>query len=459
MFLAAQIVSIVTIISTIIGLCCKNKYNIMLFMTLSNISMFATYLLLGRHLGCLLVGGGILRTLIYFLYAKFNKKPQLVFVIFFEIYVVLLSLFLWKDFTDLFMIANLCLITYTTWQDNMAVFRIGYIASSVFLITYDISVGAYVGCVSEVIMLLVSVWALVKYDYINRIKDIVEHFYSTIAPTYEMQFKQNGNAKYIICHNINDEYNNFCYLKSPKDAEENLQEIKKTFELEGRRPAVYFQSVANENINEIVAFSKTHKLLFHDCWMKLKTGYRNKTKKCQLKGVSFRLADERDAKDLLYVFKAGFVDCSGNDVYKYSNDYYVQYKKVMENKALKEHNIYPYIGYYENQPICVLFIYVNGTNAYLCQITTLEKFRRNGVASNLINYSIQNQRKRGIENFYLVTEKYTFLETFYLKNNFEEVSQGFCFDIKKKPRLSHGDEKEAIKAPIKKPKSKNHTAA
>ena len=213
----------------------------------------------------------------------------------------------------------------------------------------------------------------------------------------------------------------------------NLQEIKKTFELAERRPTVYFRSVDNDNINEIMTFARNHKLLFHDCWMKLKTGYQGKARKCRLNGVVFRPADENDAQSLLHVFKLGFIDCSENEVYKYSNDYYEQYKKIMENKALKAHNIFPYIAYCENQPICVLFVYVNGTNAYICQITTLEKYRRNCVASNLINYSIQNQRKHGIENFYLVTEKYTFLETFYLKNNFEEVSQGFCFDIRKKP--------------------------
>lgn len=406
----------------------------MLFMTLSNISMLVTYLLLGRYLGCLLVGGATLRTFIYFAYAKFNKRPQLIFVIFFEIYFVLLSLFLWKDFKDLFMLANLCLLTYTTWQNNMAVFRIGYIFSSVFLITYDIGVGAYVGCISEVIMLVVSVWALIKFDYLNKINDLVEHFYSTIAPTYEMQIKKNGNVEYFISSNINDEYNNFCYLKSPEDFEQNVQEIKKEFELVERKPVVYFQSIENSNINEIMAFSKSHKLLFHDCWMKLKTGYQSKTKKCLLENVIFRPANEDDAQALLYVFNAGFVDCSENEVYKYSKGYYDKYKKVFEDRTLKKYNIHPYIAYWENQPISVLFVYVNGTNAYICQITTLEKYRRKGVASSLIRYSIQEQRKHGIENFYLVTEKYTFLETFYMKNNFEEVSQGFCFDIKKKPQ-------------------------
>ena len=40
----------------------------------------------------------------------------------------------------------------------------------------------------------------------------------------------------------------------------------------------------------------------------------------------------------------------------------------------------------------------------------------------------------GIEDFYLVTEKYTWLEIFYMKNNFQEISEGFCIELIEKQK-------------------------
>ncbi len=436
MFLAAQLVSIVSIITTTIGLFVKDKFKIMIWLTLTNISMLVTYLLLGRYLGCLLVGGATLRTFVYFLYAKFNKKPQLIFVIFFEIYFVIVSLFLWKDYCDLFMLANLCLLTYTTWQDNMSIFRIGYIVSGIFLVTYDIFVGAYVGCVSEVIILASSVGALIKYGHKNRIKDIVLHFYSTIAPAYNASVKGKDGVYYIYSPEINDEFNNFCYLQNPMELDKHFDDIKKELTGLNRKFAVYFQSVDDQNINFIVNQTKNYRLLFHDCWMKLRTGCQVRKIKCQLENVAFRAATEKDSEDLLNIFEAGFISCTGNEVYKYPQEYYDRYKEIFDKNALKEKHIHPYIAYINEKPIAVLFVYVNESNAYICQITTLKEYRRNGVASNLISYCIKDQRNKGVEDFYLVTEKYTYLETFYMKNNFEEVSQGFCLNYSTQTKRS-----------------------
>lgn len=429
MFLAAQIVSIITIITTTIGLFLKDKFKIMILLTLTNISMLTTYVLLGRYLGCLLVGGATLRTFIYFIYAKFNKKPQLIFAIFFEVYFVVISLFLWKDFSDLFMLANLCLLTYTTWQNNMSIFRIGYIFSSIFLITYDIFVGAYVGSVSEVILLVASIWALIKYGYINKVNDIVTFFYTTISPAYNIDITKTNDVCFIVSSKIKDEFNNFGYLINPLDFDNKLEEIKNTLTSLNRKPAVYLQTVNNQNINFIVQQTKKYKLIFHDCWMRLRTGHQVKKIKCLIEDVIFRPATENDAKELLYVFDAGFITCGENEVYKYSQEYYDKYKEILETKTLNEKHIFPYIAFDGDKPIAVLFVYVNGSNAFICQVTTLERYRRRRVASNLISYCIKDQRTKGVEDFYLVTEKYTFLETFYMKNNFEEISQGFCLDI------------------------------
>lgn len=435
MFLAAQLVSIVTIITTILGLLSKYKYQTMIWFTISNISMLVTYLLLGRFLPCLLVAGAALRTIIYFFYAKYNKKPQLILIIFFEIYFIAVSIFLWKDYVDILMLANLCLVSYTTWQNNMTVLRVGYVLSGIFLITYDAFVGAYVDIASQAVLLISAIISIIRLDCLNKIKDIVLHFYKTIRPTYEMTVEKKGNDEYYTIYSkiVNDEYNNFAYFDSLDNLEENICNANKEMIALDRRPAIYLQSKDNENINQIMGYVKGHKLLFHDTWMKLKNGYNTHPKKCLLENVVYKKAGVNDYDDAVKVFKEGFVNVSGNDVYKLTNDYVEKYEKQAKTKTFEANNITPYIAYHENKPIGVLFMYTNGANAYLCQITTLKEYRRLGVASGLIRFSIKDKKKQGVEDFYLVTEKYTFLETFYLKNNFEEISQGFCIDFSKKP--------------------------
>ena len=119
-------------------------------------------------------------------------------------------------------------------------------------------------------------------------------------------------------------------------------------------------------------------------------------------------------------------------MYKFDEEYINNYQEFLTAENFKKYNVSPYLAFYEEKPIALLFVYRNCTNAFLCQITTLEKYRRLGVATLLINRVVDIERKKGIGQFYLVTEKYTYLESFYLKNNFVEVSQGVCIDISKK---------------------------
>ena len=69
LFVIAQIVSVITIITTVLALFQKEKFKTMILFTISNISMMATYSLLGRWLSLILVGIASVRTFIYYLYA------------------------------------------------------------------------------------------------------------------------------------------------------------------------------------------------------------------------------------------------------------------------------------------------------------------------------------------------------------------------------------------------------
>ena len=148
LFVIAQIVSVITIITTVLALFQKEKFKTMILFTISNLSMMATYSLLGRWLSLILVGIASVRTFIYYLYAVKNLKPNYIVMVAFEVVLVIVSILLWEDYLDLLMLINLCMLTYMTWQDNMKLIRAGYVVSALLLITYDILVKAYVGMIS-----------------------------------------------------------------------------------------------------------------------------------------------------------------------------------------------------------------------------------------------------------------------------------------------------------------------
>ncbi len=170
-FYLAQGVSVLTILTTILGLLQNNKSKILTYLTISNITIMITYLLLGRWLSIVLVGIATIRTSIYYYYSIKNIKPNIIILIVFELSFITASIILWQDYFDLFMIANLCLLTYTTWQDNLTFLRIGYLLSGILLITYDILVQAYVNTISDIILLIFALISIIKYDIKKTNKD------------------------------------------------------------------------------------------------------------------------------------------------------------------------------------------------------------------------------------------------------------------------------------------------
>ena len=428
-FWIAQIIGILTVITTAFGLFQKEKFKTMICFMVSNLTMMATYFFLDRWLSLILVGIAMVRTFVYYLYAVKNKNPNNIVFAGFEVALIIVAIILWKDYLDLLMLINLCLVTYTTWQDDMKILRIGYIVSSILLLTYDIMVQAYVSAISETILLISSIIAFVKYNVINKIDNIVLTFYQAISNMYEINIEKKSNYYTLYSNKIDDVYNNFILVEDFSNLKNIKRKILNTTRKLNKKAAIYIEAKQDDEIGYIMEFARKNKLLYHDVWMKLRTGYNPDNKKCLLNDVEYRSCSEKDKKDIIKIFDKGFVHQLGDNIYKYSEQYIKTYEEKITKDFIDNKNVVPYMAYYQNKPIALLMLYRKGTNAFLCQITTLNQYRRKRVATHLIQYAISCERKMGIEDFYLVTEKYTWLEIFYMKNNFQEISEGFCIEI------------------------------
>ena len=105
-------------------------------------------------------------------------------------------------------------------------------------------------------------------------------------------------------------------------------------------------------------------------------------------------------------------------------------KKVdFNNKAENGFKTYAYVSYFNNVPIAMLVFLSDGREGYITKVSTIPAFRRKHVASSLMQYAIGEQRKKGVQEIILVTDKYSSNEKFYEFNNFVEFGQEFAFNV------------------------------
>lgn len=162
MFYIIQALGLIETALASLSLFQKEKWKTMLFLCVSNIVLIAIYILCGSLVGGLLTVGALLRTIVFLIYSKKNKKPNIFVLLAFEIYYIVITATLWSSYVDLFILINLMMLTYTTWQDNVKILRIGYMLSFFLLVPYDILIGAYTTVLSETILFISALVSLVK---------------------------------------------------------------------------------------------------------------------------------------------------------------------------------------------------------------------------------------------------------------------------------------------------------
>ena len=90
-FWIIQGLGVITLILTVFSFFQKEKWKMMLYLTATNATLVATYILCQDVLGGILVVGALIRTLVYFFYSKYNKRPEPIIMILFEIYCIVVS--------------------------------------------------------------------------------------------------------------------------------------------------------------------------------------------------------------------------------------------------------------------------------------------------------------------------------------------------------------------------------
>ena len=135
---------------------------ILLFLIIYNVLVIISYFLLEKYLESILVGIATLRSIIYYIFSKKGLKPNIYILLFFEFLIITVSIVIWQNWFDIFMLTSVIVTTYSSWQDNVAVIKISAMVTSVLFILFDVFSMAYVYIISEVLYGLTALISLIK---------------------------------------------------------------------------------------------------------------------------------------------------------------------------------------------------------------------------------------------------------------------------------------------------------
>ena len=201
----------------------------------------------------------------------------------------------------------------------------------------------------------------------------------------------------------------------------------------------------DSNTSDVHMLNMFFPIEFHDTWMKLTDGFNLNNTKCKIQDVVYRKIDVTNQKDLSEVYLRGYLNKL--DVSKLAAEEKKKSKNFLNLNFDDEQNEYKlsaYIAYYNENPISMLCMLSNKIECFITKVATIPVFRRKHVASSLIQFAINNQRKEGIEDFILCTDKDSLNEKFYKFNGFVEFCQAFALDVTDMSKYEHFLENKSL---------------
>lgn len=164
MFIIAQIIGLIIVVLSIIGLQQKNGERFLFYQIIINILYVMQYLLLEAITGAVICTISIIRCIVFWKYKKENKKTPIQFLIIFIILSTISSIITSANIFDYILTIGTIIFTYALWQDNMKIMRVGSIISVTTYIIYNLIFKAYTALILDGIDFFNLTIAIYKND-------------------------------------------------------------------------------------------------------------------------------------------------------------------------------------------------------------------------------------------------------------------------------------------------------
>ncbi len=168
---------VLTVITTVLAICQRDKWKIMLFYTFENVICVAMYFAFNRTAAAMICVVATFRTIIYMIYSLKNLKPNLVWLFLFGVAYITVAVITWQDMLDILPLIAMLSVNFGSWQDKQLTLRIFYIIDHIAYITYKFIIGAYIAMGVEIFCLIVTTIALVYYCILKKEKPLLDYIF------------------------------------------------------------------------------------------------------------------------------------------------------------------------------------------------------------------------------------------------------------------------------------------
>ena len=151
MFIIAQLIGLIIVILSLIGLQQKSGEKFLFYQIIISILYVLQYLLLGAITGAVICTIAIIRCIVFWKYKKENKKTPIHYLIIFILLSILSSIITSTSVFDYILTIGTIIFTYALWQDNMKIMRAGSIICVLSYIVYNLIFKAYTAIILDAI--------------------------------------------------------------------------------------------------------------------------------------------------------------------------------------------------------------------------------------------------------------------------------------------------------------------
>ncbi|MBP5683839.1 MAG: YgjV family protein [Bacilli bacterium] len=215
------------------------KKKIYFFLTLDNIFCFIQYILLQAYTGAFSNIIGLIRLLLFNFKGRnkfFKTKWPLIIVL---LLYSIIGFITYQGVSSLFPTVASILYAVALYQDKEKIIRISTSIMLFCWLIYNLFVHAYIGAITEGVMFLSSILAIIKIDVLKRLP----HQRETIVDKLKRKYYQ-GKVKELIKVNFVDDYD---ILMEIFESEDNVLSVMSRLEEYDRDKQILIKILLNIN--------------------------------------------------------------------------------------------------------------------------------------------------------------------------------------------------------------------
>ena len=258
-------------------------------------------------------------------------------------------------------------------------------------------------------------------------KPYFEQYYQSLKNMYVDEILSFNDLKMVRSNIIEDGIWNFVYdikANSFDDFVKKINESKRYFK--NRVPRFYvFKSDGNAKyLNKL---KEKYNLYCEDSWFNTPLETLNLNHKAKI-DVEIKISNNK--QEIIDCIMEGFSTHDPNDPY---GDLSPTYRESLNKKLFDENancKTYHYVAKHKGKVVSIAGITLNGTDAYLNNVTTLKEYKGKGISKELLSFMVRELKNKKIQNIIFATETGAYTENYYKKLGFEIVDYGYCFEEK-----------------------------